>query len=591
MTTTRYTRTRYKECSPTNTINQIQSICKHLGIELKYTAYNNTGNDYSGRLSIVNKGVELFNIGTNGKGMTPEYAMASAYAEFMERLQNKALFRENIKYATRYFIQNNQEESWNTFLLEKDCVMNFLFYPNECMKQISKYELLNTIIPKFFPQYNKQRALNAENFESIFAPLRNISTHSIEMFPIGYYRAICGTTGLCAGNSREEAIIQGINEICERYVLQQLFIQEPDLPTIELACFEDNAIYHKLSSIGTEYDIHIKDCSLGMGLPVLGLLLIDKNTKQYSFRLGADYSIVTALERCFTETFQGKDANKMVFNDFDITKETDLKQYFMCKRNGTGIYPHCVLRQSSTPSRFPALDFISYTDELDYYIDTLKQIGFEVYVKDNSFTGFYAYAVYIPGLSEINESFIDFDAILHQKNIEFRKKNPLLDIQTAISDEADSILPVCSDKLYTHFQKWNVSPKAKMYTDLLKIMINNQQGDYDKALASVESFIRRLTASNTPIPVSCKCLYDVLYHKVYQTDNLDVIKTVYSDKLVHEILEQVESAHSLWSKIQTPTCFNCNACPVSNDCRFDSILKLELKLQQEQVKYHGYANS
>ena len=183
------------------------------------------------------------------------------------------------------------------------------------------------------------------------------------------------------------------------------------------------------------------------------------------------------------------------------------------------------------------------------------------------------------------------DAILHQKNIEFRKKNPLLDIQTAISDEADSILPVCSDKLYTHFQKWNVSPKAKMYTDLLKIMINNQQGDYDKALASVESFTRRLTASNTPIPVSCKCLYDVLYHKVYQTDNLDVIKTVYSDKLVHEILEQVESAHSLWSKIQTPTCFNCNACPVSNDCRFDSILKLELKLQQEQVKYHGYANS
>lgn len=39
-------------------------------------------------------------IGTNGKGGSYQYALASGYAEFMERLQNGILFR-GYKNATR----------------------------------------------------------------------------------------------------------------------------------------------------------------------------------------------------------------------------------------------------------------------------------------------------------------------------------------------------------------------------------------------------------------------------------------------------------------------------------------------------------
>ena len=50
-----------------------------------------------------NDGLGNFNIGTNGKGMNELYAKANAYGEFMERLQNKALFRTNLKYATKNY--------------------------------------------------------------------------------------------------------------------------------------------------------------------------------------------------------------------------------------------------------------------------------------------------------------------------------------------------------------------------------------------------------------------------------------------------------------------------------------------------------
>lgn len=38
---------------------------------------------------------EIKEIGTNGKGVTKEYALASAYAEFMERLQSNFLLKSS----------------------------------------------------------------------------------------------------------------------------------------------------------------------------------------------------------------------------------------------------------------------------------------------------------------------------------------------------------------------------------------------------------------------------------------------------------------------------------------------------------------
>ena len=75
---------RYKEVAPEETVKRIKKILNEVGIktEEKWQEKSSVGT-YSLRVCV--KGTD---IGQNGKGMTKEFAMASGYAEFLERLQN-----------------------------------------------------------------------------------------------------------------------------------------------------------------------------------------------------------------------------------------------------------------------------------------------------------------------------------------------------------------------------------------------------------------------------------------------------------------------------------------------------------------------
>lgn len=43
--------------------------------------------------------------------------------------------------------------------------------------------------------------------------------------PESLINILCGSNGLAAGNSFEEAYVQGISEICERYVIQYIYTE------------------------------------------------------------------------------------------------------------------------------------------------------------------------------------------------------------------------------------------------------------------------------------------------------------------------------------------------------------------------------
>ena len=82
----------YKAKKPEDTISLVRNILHNkLGILTKESNYIGESNFYSCRINIANFSLDELNIGTNGKGMNPEYSLASAYGEFMERLQNQML--------------------------------------------------------------------------------------------------------------------------------------------------------------------------------------------------------------------------------------------------------------------------------------------------------------------------------------------------------------------------------------------------------------------------------------------------------------------------------------------------------------------
>lgn len=102
-------REQYKADSPYNTISRIRDIIKKLEIfvtEQDFYSFDN--NIFSCRTIIDNVGFRKHNLGTNGKGLSAEFALASSYGELMERLQAGFLFRKNeTREAIWYFMKDD----------------------------------------------------------------------------------------------------------------------------------------------------------------------------------------------------------------------------------------------------------------------------------------------------------------------------------------------------------------------------------------------------------------------------------------------------------------------------------------------------
>ncbi|MEA3429216.1 MAG: hypothetical protein U9Q84_08430, partial [Thermodesulfobacteriota bacterium] len=74
-------RNKYGKCDlPSNTISRIKDGLQKLHLNVEYSAFQVSDNIYWGEIWI-----DSIQIVCNGKGITPELAEASAYAELAER--------------------------------------------------------------------------------------------------------------------------------------------------------------------------------------------------------------------------------------------------------------------------------------------------------------------------------------------------------------------------------------------------------------------------------------------------------------------------------------------------------------------------
>ena len=79
----------YKADTPTGTVNRIRNIIATHVLPVKEKSLGDGRDFFSCRIYLSHG--EDSSIGTNGKGMNQEYALASGYAEFMERFQNRVI--------------------------------------------------------------------------------------------------------------------------------------------------------------------------------------------------------------------------------------------------------------------------------------------------------------------------------------------------------------------------------------------------------------------------------------------------------------------------------------------------------------------
>lgn len=374
---------KIKSVNPEITINNVKKILNKLKIEVeeKYE-FNNCG-CYSVYLEVKNCEI----IYSNGKGISQLLAKASAYVELIERVENL------------WFVYKYKQLNSNIYSKFKSAYFEELssdFYKN---------------IFKYFP---KELYLNKKIY---LVPFTEITESKITFLPIDYIFHLSSANGMCSGNTKEEALIQGICEIIERYCLIQFFygnIHFSYIPESIISSEFSMPIYYALKSYG--FTVKILELSNKGLYPAIAVLII-KNGKGL-ISAGSSLNIKLAIERCFTELMQGIKSFEML--------ETKLKILDEKYNNCSNFFYRNLLKSISNKNGFSInnlkkvgdfdikyinnfkLKDLTSTNSLNFLINLIYNTNKKIFIKHSKGLSFNSYHIYIPSMSEILPETIEF---------------------------------------------------------------------------------------------------------------------------------------------------------------------------------------
>lgn len=503
---------RYKDEEPKNTVKKLKEILKNNGIEVEeHWKRRSSVGTYSLRLCV--KGT---NIGQNGKGMTKEFAAASAYAEFFERYQNGILvFRQEKPTKELPFVYTADEKSMSIKEIaeEKNAFLDKIIIDN-CSKNL----------------YGKEREqfleeLLGKDKKVITVPYYSVKEKKITYIPHVLSCHMYCTNGMCAGNTPEEAMIEGISEILERYVSTRIFYDKPSLPEIsQLYLTNFPRVDEMLEKLKNKKDLICKlvDCSLGGKYPVAGLMIMQKNTGRFGFKLGAHPDFGIAMERCFTEATQGMDIYEYSqsclfdFKDGEVQKDSNVREFLY---SNIATLPYQLLDEQKTYP-FTKMDDVSHLSNkhiLKKMVNHILEDGYDILIRDVSVLGFPSFRIIIPGMTEYTHApmagrFNMFEEVeyllkdLHKINV--NNVDHLIQlIETQINDVGyESLYAFMNVKDTSKLPCENVGMGLKYFLAMCYIM--NQQ--YQKAEEILENII--FVLENLPIKSQEKNFTKAVYY-------------------------------------------------------------------------------
>ncbi len=352
---------------------------------------------------------------TNGKGRTREYCLASAYAEFMERLQNglylslsRVLQSQIGREFGFYYAPDESYTSRQDFLALPPLVTEDLVrYPGAGRRDF---------IGAYFDRLEKRGVPGA-----LAVPFYSTIENRTAVLPLNLLLLSVGSNGMAAGNSREEALFQALCELLERWGAAEVFYRRltpPSVPDEFLRQYEQEYRIIQAIEAKGKYCITVKDFSAGRGIPAVGVML--ENTRQGTYRLnvGCDTCFQVALSRSLTEIFQGFSDEAMIDarlikiptenpacfeSDDEASRGARYSIFSEFTKDNSGVFPVSLF--GSLPSyQFDPATFTprpNYRDETEKLIAFFHQQGYNVYVRDVSFLGFPSVFVYVPEISAL----------------------------------------------------------------------------------------------------------------------------------------------------------------------------------------------
>ena len=335
----------WKNCSPEDTVARIDKLMRNYDLTLKcmWAEENNLG-VYANTIRPFGQ-MPCFK--TGGKGITPDYALASGYAEFIER------FQTFMTYYRTYFIPYFADETIN---------------PNTKMGQY---------------------------------PYLNLLTGEAEILSSHYTYS----TGMASGNTDAEAIVHAICEVVERQSIVD-FIDGKLQVNSRLPLNYFNLHFEKLEDL---IDGKVQLFDVGrFGIPTVAMICRNEMTKQLLFKIDCGPTLELAAERCLTEFFQNnpptKDMKFYQWQGMVSSQEVDKDVlYGVLVDYHVGPIPYDLIEGiENAPVREEVISYTFETEKdlIQTYINSCKKYNDYkgLYLRDFKWAGFPTVYLYIQEL-------------------------------------------------------------------------------------------------------------------------------------------------------------------------------------------------
>ena len=577
-----------KDALPLETITRIRSILAESGIfVVEKEWFSDLNAFYSCR--VVVRDTE---IGTNGKGTTPEAALASAYAEFLERLQN-------------YFLTPRMPHS-----PALQAEYGFALEPSEiCISAAEAPDLPQAFESavvsadgKTISDLWRRFTRGARQNDNIpFVPFFEMVDSKVEYLPAPFLQGIYGSNGMAAGNTAEEALTQGFAETLERYVQRRLYFEPLRPPEVPQGFLRDYAPKQFATIQAIEmagpYRVAVRDCALGYDLPVIAIVFVDSNRSGVCVKLGADPDRRIALERCLTELLQGTtldSLNKLTelhFDEFD--HENALPNYRALVQTGQARFPNhffdATYDQPFVPWQETA--FQSSKKRLHSIVEATKRLlpaDGRIYVKDRSYLGFPTYQIIAPGVSE---AFVKSKRAIEAAFPHLTSRMALTRLSVADDKEVSRLRELLKTALdeqevapysplsaffpipHVNNKTWDKVPMAQ-----LNAMLSMRLGDSAAAAAEMESFISSIKTLFSGIELGYYyCLsryYEALSSGASREQALAMVSQFFPPETVELVKEDTLNREHTFKHLPLPQCFDCANCEVQTSCRYETAAHL-----------------
>ncbi|WP_392561652.1 30S ribosomal protein S12 methylthiotransferase accessory factor YcaO [Orbus sturtevantii] len=391
-----------KDAALEDSINHFHTLLKHHGLEVKEASWlNPVPNVWS--VHIQNNDCSA--CFTNGKGASKKASLASALGEYFERL------------STNYFFSD--------FYLGKKIANNidFVHYPSEKWFAIPANNTLpeGILTKKLLDFYDPNNELVASDLIDLQSsnlargicalPFVQQSNQKTVYVPVNLIANLYASNGMSAGNSQNEARVQSLSEIFERYTKNRIIAEAISLPEIPESVLQryPNTV-ESIKTLAQEgFPICCFDASLGGQYPVICVVLFNPTNGTCYASFGAHPNFGVALERTVTELLQGRSLKDLdvfsppSFDNDDVADLSNLETHFI---DSSGLISWDLFRQEAD---YPFVDWsfsgdgssTSTEQEFNNLMAIIHQQGIELLIMDYQHLGVYACRILAVGMSEI----------------------------------------------------------------------------------------------------------------------------------------------------------------------------------------------